>query len=489
MNPTNEVVTHHVAPESSRHSALCVDLDGTLVKADTLVDALFTLVRRNPITALRCAVFLARGKAIFKAEVARHVILNPATLPYNQPLLNHLRAEHAAGRDIYLATATNEEQAKKVADHLGIFAGIFASRGEVNLRDEAKREALERQFPEHGFDYIGNARADVPVLARAKNAMLANPSPGLRAGLKRHKIEIGRVFEDRAPLLRTLIKAVRVKQWPKNLLVFLPLMLAHLLFHRHKFIVTSMAFASWSFAASATYILNDLLDMEADRSHRTKRKRPFAAGDLSPQTGIIVMFVLVMLSAAIAVRLPVQFAFWLTAYFVTTLAYSLLLKKLALVDVITLAGLYTVRMVAGAAATGVAFSPWLGGFSVFFFLSLAFVKRYAELDHLRKEGRVPVNDRGYRVEDIEQLRGFGTASGYASVVVFTLYINNPAILEIYQHFQRLWLLTPVLIFWINRVWLLAHRGELNEDPVVFALTDYWSAILGIVALLIVLSAI
>lgn len=250
-----------------------------------------------------------------------------------------------------------------------------------------------------------------------------------------------------------------------------------------------MAFASWSFAASATYILNDLLDMEADRSHRTKRKRPFAAGDLSPQTGIIVMFVLVMLSAAIAVRLPVQFAFWLTAYFVTTLAYSLLLKKLALVDVITLAGLYTVRMVAGAAATGVAFSPWLGGFSVFFFLSLAFVKRYAELDHLRKEGRVPVNDRGYRVEDIEQLRGFGTASGYASVVVFTLYINNPAILEIYQHFQRLWLLTPVLIFWINRVWLLAHRGELNEDPVVFALTDYWSAILGIVALLIVLSAI
>ena len=489
MNSRNEVVAHPAAPNSSQAPALCVDLDGTLVKADTLVDALFTLVRRNPITALRCSISLIQGKAIFKSEVARHVILNPATLPYNQPLLDHLRAEHVAGRDIYLATAANQEQARRIADHLGIFAGIFASGEDVNLRDEAKREALERLFPEHGYDYIGNARPDVPVLAQAKNAMLANPGLGLGAELKRHKIEIRRVFEDQAPILKTLVKAIRVKQWPKNLLIFLPLMMAHLLFHRHKFIVTCLAFASWSLAASATYIVNDLLDMEADRSHPAKRRRPFAAGDLSPQTGILLVCVLLILAAMIAVRLPVQFVFWLAAYFVTTFAYSLVLKKLVLVDVMTLAGLYTVRMVAGAAATAIAFSPWLGGFSVFFFLSLAIVKRYAELDNLRKAGRIPASGRGYRVEDIEQLRSFGTASGYAAVVVFTLYINNPDILRLYGHFQRLWLLAPVLIFWINRVWLLAHRGELNEDPVVFALTDYWSAILGVVALLIVLSAV
>jgi 4-hydroxybenzoate polyprenyltransferase len=229
--------------------------------------------------------------------------------------------------------------------------------------------------------------------------------------------------------------------------------------------------------------------MEADRIHPTKRRRPFAAGDLSPQAGILLLCVLLFLAASIALRLPSGFAFWLGAYFATTLAYSLVLKKLALVDVITLAGLYTVRMVAGASVTEVAFSPWLGGFSVFFFLSLAIVKRYAELDRLDREGQVPASGRGYHVEDIEQLRSFGTASGYASVVVFTLYINNPAILELYGHFQRLWLLIPVLILWINRVWLLAHRGELDEDPVVFALKDGWSAVLGVMAMLIVLSSI
>ena len=350
-------------------------------------DSLFTLIRRNPLTVLRSSVLLTKGRAGFKAEIARHVILNPATLPYNKPLLDHLRAEYAAGREIYLATAANELQATKIADHLGIFTGVFASGVDLNLRDEAKREALDRKFAQQGFDYVGNSQADVPVLAGAKNAMLANPTVGLRAELKRKNIAIHQVFKDQAPFLKTLVKAIRVKQWPKNLLIFLPLLMAHLLFHEHRFFLTCMAFASWSLAASATYILNDLLDMEADRSHPTKRRRAFAAGDLSPQSGIVVVCVLLMLAAMIAARLPVSFDFWLAAYFLTTLAYSLVLKKIALIDVVTLAGLYTVRMVGGAYAIGAAFSPWLGAFSVFFFLSLAIVKRYAELDNLRKRDK------------------------------------------------------------------------------------------------------
>jgi 4-hydroxybenzoate polyprenyltransferase len=469
--------------------ALCVDVDGTLIKSDTLLDAMFTLLRRKPLTALLSSLAVFRGKAAFKAEIARHITLDPTTLPYNRPLLNHLREEHAAGREIYLATASNEKQARGIADYLGIVAGVFASRENVNLRRSAKLDALQHQFQERGFDYVGNAAPDIPVLARAKIGMLANPSPGLPARLKLQRIKIHRIFEDRAPWFRTLVKATRVRQWPKNLLIFLPVALAHMLSDRHKLLATSIAFLSFSLVASTAYILNDMLDVEADRNHPKKRNRPFAAGDLSPQTGILMMCILVAVAAALAWRLPPQFSFWLGAYFMTTVAYSLLLKKIALLDVVTLAGLYTVRLIVGGAASQVLLSTWLGGFSIFFFLSLAMVKRYSELDSLRRAGRMPANERGYFLEDMEQLRSFGTASAYASIVVFTLYINNPEISHLYVHAHRLWMLIPVLILWISRIWLLAHRGKLDEDPVVFALTDRLSPAFGLVALLIVRSAV
>jgi 4-hydroxybenzoate polyprenyltransferase len=483
MIRTNESVAFQVSP------ALCVDLDGTLIKSDTLLDALFTLIRRQPGTALISFFSLLRGKAAFKAEIARHVTLDPATLPYNRPLLSHLRAEHAAGRDIYLATATNEKQARGIADYLGIIAGVFATRGNVNLRRNAKLETLQREFPKRGFDYIGNAAPDIPVLGGAKKGMLANPSPGLASRLKLHGITVHRVFQDRGPWLKSLVRAIRVRQWPKNLLIFVPMALAHALSDRHKLVAACLAFASFSLTASAAYVLNDLLDVEADRNHPKKRTRPFAAGDLTPQTGVVSMAILIAGAAALASRLPGQFSFWLGAYFVTTIAYSLVLKKLALLDVLTLAGLYTVRLIAGGAGTQVLLSPWLGGFSIFFFLSLAMVKRYAELDNLRRAGRLPANERGYYLEDIEQLRSFGTASAYASVVVFTLYINNPEIGHLYTHAHRLWMLIPVLLFWISRIWLLAHRGKLDDDPVVFALTDRLSPVFGLIALLVVRSAI
>jgi 4-hydroxybenzoate polyprenyltransferase len=469
--------------------ALCVDVDGTLVKSDTLLDAIFTLLRRSPIIALLSCLSLFRGKAAFKARIAQHVTLNPRTLPYNQPLLEHLRAEHAAGRDIYLATASNEKQARGIADHLGFVEDVFASRDDLNLRRSAKLTFLQKEFADRGFDYVGNAAPDIPVLAHAKTGMLANPSLGLAARLRLQQIKIHRIFNDRAPWLMTMVRAIRVRQWPKNFLIFLPVALAHMVFDRTKLIATGIAFLSFSLAASAAYILNDMLDVEADRNHPKKRNRPFAAGDLSSTSGLATSAILLTTSAALAWRLPPQFWFWLASYFVTTIAYSLFLKKFALLDVVTLAGLYTVRLIAGGASSQVPLSTWLGGFSIFFFLSLAMVKRYAELDNLQRTGSQPANERGYRLEDLEQLRSFGTASAYASVVVFTLYINNPDITHLYVHAHRLWMLIPVLIMWINRIWLLANRGKLDEDPVVFALTDRLSPAFGIVALLIVRSAI
>jgi 4-hydroxybenzoate polyprenyltransferase len=479
----------YAASDSSpKAPPLCVDVDGTLIKSDTLLDAMLTLFRRSPVTALLSTLSLLKGKAVFKAEIARHITLDPVTLPYNRPLLNHLRAEHAAGREIYLATAANEKQARGIADHLGIITGVFASGESVNLRQGAKLDELQRQFPE-GFDYVGNATPDIPVLAKARTGMLANPSPGLAARLKLQRVEIHKTFEDRAPWLKTLVRLTRVRQWPKNFLIFLPLILAHMVTDRHKLLATFVGFLSFSLIASTAYILNDMLDVEADRNHPKKRERPFAAGDISPQAGIVLMLILVGLAGALAWTLPLQFAFWLSAYFVTTISYSIVLKKIALLDVVTLAGLYTVRLIVGGAASEVPLSPWLGGFSIFFFLSLAMVKRYAELDSLRRMGRAPANERGYFLEDLEQLRSFGTASGYASIVIFTLYINNSEITHLYTRAHRLWMLIPVLILWISRIWLLAHRGKLDEDPVVFALTDRLSPVFGLVALLIVRSAV
>ena len=472
-----------------QYPALCVDVDGTLIKSDTLLDAMLTLFRRSPLTALLACLTLVRGKAAFKAEVARHITLDVTTLPYNRPLLNHLRAEHAAGRDIYLATAANEKQARGIADHLGIVAGIFASAGNVNLRQSAKLNVLQSQFSDRGFDYVGNAAPDIPVLAGAKTGMLANPSLGLAARLKMQRIKIDRIFNDRAPWFKTLVRAIRVRQWPKNLLIFLPLVLAHMVSDRAKLVATCIAFLSFCCTASTAYILNDMLDVEADRSHPKKRNRPFAAGDLSPQSGIVIMCILIAVAVALAWTLPVQFSYWLGAYFLATVAYSVVLKKIALLDVVTLAGLYTVRLIAGGAGSNVPLSTWLGGFSIFFFLSLAMVKRYSELDNLRRAGREPANERGYFLEDLDQLRSFGTASAYASIVVFILYINNPEITRLYAHAHRLWMLIPILILWISRIWLLAHRGKLDEDPVVFALTDRLSPAFGIVAFLIVRSAV
>ena len=480
--PTTRVATEHSTP-------LCVDLDGTLVKSDTLVDSVFALLRQQPSAGIQLPFWLAGGKAKFKAEIANRVQLAVETLPYNQPLLEFIREEHTAGRKIYLATATDERLANSVADYLGLFAGVIATKDGKNLSGKAKLDAIEGRFPSEGFEYVGNAAPDAVLLKNAKVAMLANPSSGLAAALRRQGTTVARTFEDRTPTLNALFRAVRISQWPKNVLIFVPMLLAHVLFNRQKLLAAAIAFFCFSFAASATYILNDLLDMEADRRHERKRKRPFAAGNLSAKAGTALIVVLLAGAAGLSRLEPARFLLWLGLYFCTTLAYSFILKKLVLVDVLTLAGLYTVRLLAGAAATRVPLSPWFETFSLFFFLSLAVVKRYSELHNLRESGIVPRNGRGYQVGDIEQLRSFGTASGYASVVVFSLYINNPEITKLYTHPHWLWLMAPLLIYWISRIWLLAHRGELDEDPVVFALTDRWSPLFALIALVVMRGAI
>jgi len=467
---------------------LCVDLDGTLVKSDTLVDSLLVLARTRPGLLWKLPSRLMRGKAAFKAFVTDSLTLDVARLPYNLKVLQFLQQEHVKGRPIYLTTGADSRVAQRVADNLGIFTSVLGSDGSTNLIAGKKLDRLRAHLAVDAFDYIGNARPDLPLLAQATEPMVANPSLGLRMGMRTRGIRPTRLFEERRSPLQAMLKAMRVHQWAKNLLIFVPLLLSHGL-SIARLLTALLAFLCFSFAASATYMVNDLLDIEADRRHARKRLRPFASGDLSAVAGLGAVVVLLLLALSGARFLAAGFYGWLLLYLASTLAYSLYLKRIALVDVLVLSGLYTLRLQAGSAATQTPISHWLAGFSVFLFLSLAIVKRFAELENLRASNSPPKNGRGYLVADIEQLRSFGTSSAYAAVVVFSIYISSQSVMTLYRKPSLLWLMVPLMLLWLSRVWLLASRGQLNEDPVVFALTDRMSLLIGVVVVVVALLAL
>lgn len=478
MNHLQEQTQTQQQPDLELLRPLCVDLDGTLVKSDTLIDSLLVLLRTHPASALKTFRWVLDGKAALKAQVANHVSLDVAHLPYNRPLLAWLEQERGQGRRVYLTTGADARLAERIAAHLRIFDGVLASDGSTNLTGNNKLATLRAEFNGEDFDYIGNARPDLPLLEHAGAAMLANPHASLKSLVKAHKIEIHQHFEDRASRGKAFLKAIRLHQWAKNVLIFVPLLLAHAL--KVPLILQAvLAFFCFSLCASATYIVNDLLDIETDRKHHRKRFRPFAAGDLQVSTGVAIILAFLALAFFGTLFLPIEFLGWLVLYLVVTLSYSLALKRVVLVDVIILSGLYTVRMLAGGAATGTIISTWLAGFSVFLFFSLALVKRFSEMQKLRELGTAPSNGRGYLVADIEQLRSFGTASAYAAVVVFSLYISGSNVTKLYLHPIRMWLMVPLMLLWISRVWLLASRGEMNEDPVIFAVTDRMSLLIGL----------
>jgi 4-hydroxybenzoate polyprenyltransferase len=457
--------------------ALCVDLDGTLVKSDTLYDSLCILLRHHPLSLLQVLIQLLRGgKASVKAMLASRAPLDAAQLPYNLAVLHFIQDQHRLDRSIYLTTGADASLAERVAGYLGLFSGVIASDGATNMVGSNKLAGLRRRFQE--FDYIGNARPDLPALAASRKAFVANPTLGLRLSLGARQLPIAQRFQDSKPLPLTLLRAIRVHQWAKNILLFFPLLLSHDITWQ-TLVPAIAAFFCFSFVASANYLVNDLLDIESDRRHLKKRFRPFAAGDLPIPAGVALALLLVAASCSLLPWLPVPFALWLLLYAAATSAYSLYLKRIALLDVLVLSGLYALRMLAGAAATGTVFSPWLTALAIFLFLSLAMVKRFSELATLREQRITNSHGRGYLVADLEQIRSFGTASAYASVVVFSLYISRPDVDALYHHSGRLWLIVPFMLYWLNRVWLLASRGELDEDPVIFAIRDKVSLAIGI----------
>ena len=450
---------------------LCVDLDGTLVRSDLLIESLFALLRRNPLYLFRMLWWLRGGKARFKAEIARRVAPDATLLPYDGPFLDYLRAQHRSGRRLVLVTASDRRHARMVADRLGLFEQVMASDGSVNLSGPRKARRLVDAFGEGGFDYAANAAVDLEIWRHARRALLVNPAPGV-ADRARRLATVERTFDRHPRGLAPWLRAMRPHQWAKNLLLFVPLLMAHRLTEPGLLLQVVIAFAAFSLCASSVYLLNDLFDLEADRRHPRKRRRPFAAGDLPIQGGMLLAPALLLAALLLSLLLPWRFTGVLAIYYLFTLAYSLRLKQSPLVDVIVLAGLYTLRIIAGAEAVALESSFWLLAFSMFMFFSLAQVKRYSELRDLDDDGREAVEAaRGYRPVDLEGLAQSGVVSGYLSVLVLALYINSPRVEGLYRHPKLIWLLCPLMLYWIGRVWMLARRGEMHDDPLLFALTD------------------
>lgn len=466
---------------------LVVDLDGTLVRTDTLHESLLVLLKRNPLLLVLAALWLLKGKAAFKAEVGRRVRLDAALLPYSQPLLAYLTEEKERGRKLVLATAADQSIASAVAAHLGLFSEVYASDGKVNLSGARKLERLKQAHPE--FDYAGDGEVDLVLWREARRAVVVHGSAGLQHRVRALGRGEVRVFEAPRTGLRVWVKALRVHQWAKNVLVFVPVLAAHKGLSLELLAQALLGFGAFSLCASSVYLLNDLLDLDSDRRHATKRRRPFASGDLPVRVGAVLAPVLLAAGFAVALLLlPLPFTALLATYYAATLAYSLYLKQVMVLDVLVLAGLYTVRIFGGSLATGVPTSSWLFTFSMFLFLSLALVKRLSEVRGLRLSNEAATPGRGYLASDYEQLASLGVAAGYISVLVLAFYITSKDVTALYAHPERLWLLCPVMLYWVSRVWLLAHRGLVNEDPLVFALRDKVSYAVGGAAVLVLLAA-
>lgn len=452
---------------------LVVDLDGTLIRTDMLVECASQFLIQNSFQFFKPLLWLLRGKTVLKTELAERVALDPSALPYNVDVLDWLRAEKQSGRRVVLATASHRVLAEQVAQHLHLFDEVLATEGNTNLKSTAKAQALIERFGEGGFDYVGNDWPDVQVWAKAHTAHVVD-APASLLSRAQSRGNVGLVFKrDMPSKLVAMLKAMRLHQWMKNLLVFVPLMAAHQYADASRDVLALMAFVIFSLTASSVYLLNDLVDVQDDRHHARKRHRPFASGALSLITGWAAWPALLLVSVVLSAWLmPVLFSVSLGVYFVLTVAYSLQLKQLAVVDVLTLAALYTLRIIAGAAAIDVAVSFWLLLFSMFIFLSLALIKRYSELKVARDAGKTgALRGRGYEPDDLELVSSLGGSSGFIAVLVLALYIQDGQAAHLYATPQVIWLACPVMLFWISRAWLIAHRGRMHDDPIVFALKD------------------
>ena len=449
---------------------LCIDCDGTLIQTDLLHEAILLFAKKSFASVWKLPFWLLKGKAAFKNKIAESASPDFSTLPYNQEVIDLLKRARAEGRATVLVTAAPRPFAEGVAQHLKLFDRVFSTCEDINLTGANKASCLADAFGDQNFIYAGNSRSDVPVWARSGRAIVVSSSERLKAAAAK-VTSVSQTISLPRSSIKTWILAIRVHQWLKNLLVAVPALAAHQITNTMTAKSVLLGFFAFSLCSSAVYVINDLLDLTADRRHPRKRNRVFASGRLSVAKGLCIAPTLLAVAAAISTQLPLSFAVVLTGYFITTCLYSFWLKGQVIVDVMLLASLYTSRVLAGAAATSIVPSFWLLAFSMFVFLSLALIKRYSEMMLWRGEGKQNAAGRGYAVEDGPVLLSLGSAAGYAAVLILALYINSADVDGLYPNRLALWMILPPFLYWISRAWLKAHRGEIHEDPVVFAVFD------------------
>jgi len=461
---------------------LCVDLDGTLISTDMLWESVVLLLKQSPLSLFLLPIWLIRGRAYLKRQLALRVKIRPETLPYRSEVVDYLRAQKASGRTLVLATASDELVANSIAEHLGIFDRVLASDGVSNLKGATKARRLAKEFGEKRFSYAGDSGSDAAVWQSAASAIVV----GSTSAAGNTEIEQRFNTPSFSPLL--MIKALRLHHWSKNLLLVLPVLLAHRL-EPALLLRVGLGIVLFGVAASSIYVLNDLLDLTSDRAHPWKRRRPFASGVLSIPVGLM-MFVVLLAGSLVSVwvLLGGKAALLTFGYCVLSLAYSFALKRIVLLDVFVLTGFYSLRLLVGAAIASVPLSPWFLAFSSFFFFSLALAKRYSELLHAHDLVRDGNSGRSYGHGDRELLSLMGVSSAFSAIIILALYTQSAAVTALYNRPSILMLVCPLVLYWTSRIWLKAHRGELNEDPVTLAMRDPVSYLVGAAALFVVVLA-
>ncbi len=467
---------------------LYVDLDGTVIKTDLMFESILLLLKKNLLEALLIPFWLIKGRAYLKHQLAQRVSIPVELLPQNPEFIHYLKEQVELERNIILISASNQVPVRQISDHLGLFVDTMGSDEGHNLKAGNKLTRILQLNPEGGFSYAGNSSADIAVWSDADEIVLVNCDKSLVSSLP-HKAEKIKYFDTPHSPVAKFWRAIRPHQWLKSTLIFLPLILSHQLNQPDLFLQACIALLSFSLVASSVYLLNDMLDLNSDRQHPSKRKRPFASGDLSLIYGYLGTPLLLGSGFMVALALPQQFLWVLLGYWLITSLYSFYLKSLFLVDVLSLASLYTCRIIAGSAAISVVTTFWLLAFSFFLFLGLAMVKRYTEFSNLQRIGKSSIEGRGYSVENLKTLSSVGGVSSLIAVVVFAFYVNAPDTTKLYSKPPVLWLICPLLLYLLWRIWKFARQGKLDEDPVLFAITDGPSQLIALLCGLLIWFAI
>ncbi|MCZ8101509.1 MAG: UbiA family prenyltransferase [Burkholderiales bacterium] len=465
---------------------LVVDLDGTLLRSDLLYESLFSCPPslHNGVGVVRA---ILQGKARLKYFLAQTSAIDYSLLPYDDEVLALIEAARLEGRTIFLATASNETHAAGVCSHLGLFDGFIASDPDNNLKGRKKAEALIERFGSGGFEYVGNDASDLHVWSVSAAAVTIRTTAEVKRTLSTLDVPT-RTLPSPGPTWADWRRAIRVHQYAKNALLFVALLTSHSYFELDAVLRVCIAFTAFSACASAIYIVNDLVDLQADRAHPSKSSRPFASGKIELARALPAAAVLLTAGLALSFAVSLKFVGVLIVYLLLTTAYSFSLKRKMIIDVIALAALYTIRVIAGAVAAEVVLSEWLLAFSMFVFMGLALIKRATELVVRRNLNLADSSNRNYKLGDEIVVVAMAAASGFNALTVLCLYIASPGVQSHYRFAEFLWLVPPIVLYWYLRALMLAWRGLLTDDPIVFALRDRISRIAVILMVALVIMA-